>query len=95
MSKTLSLLLDNQKDFLKFLKERYLLFHESNLFFRDIHYGVMAFLAMHDRSAGYSDAESVAREFVHALEKQNILIPLDARTWMLNYPEFKKPPVKP
>jgi hypothetical protein len=34
----------NSKDVLEFLKERYPLYHLSNIFFRDVHYGVREYL---------------------------------------------------
>ena len=44
----MKLFTEQQKEFLEFLKTRYNLFHASNVFFRDLHYGVMTFLELHN-----------------------------------------------
>ncbi len=89
------LFVDKRGDFLNFLKTRYSLFHLSNLFFRDLHYGVMAFLEMNGLPHAYSPSEDLAHRVVDVYEKGGVLVPIDSRSWMLNYLPFKKPPVKP
>lgn len=84
-----------QKEFLGFLKSRSMLFHLSNVFFRDIHYGVMAYLEMKHLRYGYTEAEQLTKHIVEDLEQQGILRRIDALTFTLVYPAFKKPPVKP
>jgi hypothetical protein len=95
MNQPLKTILDNQKDFLKFLKTRYKVIHQSNLFFRDLHYGVMAFLEMNGKKYTYVGAEQVTRELIAELEKGSILKKMDERTWLLQYPEFKLVSTKP
>ena len=95
MNPLLKTLLENQKDFMKFLKTRYKVIHQSNLFFRDIHYGVMGFLEMNGKRYSYAGAEMVARELIAELERGTILKKMDERTWLLNYPEFKLTVAKP
>lgn len=84
-----------QNELLTFLKGRFNLFHLSNVFFRDIHYGVMAYLEMKDLKTPYARAEKVTREIVDALQQKGILRAIDNQTFTLIYPEFKKPAVKP
>ncbi|MBI2618493.1 MAG: hypothetical protein HYW57_00245 [Ignavibacteriales bacterium] len=95
MDKTFSLITQNQKDFLNFLRTKYALFHLSNVFFRDLHYGVMAYLDLKQIRYRYSEAEDLTRRLVESWQTQEILRKIDARAYMLNYPDFKKPPVKP
>jgi hypothetical protein len=83
-----------EKDFLLFSKGKFALFHLSNVFFRDIHYGVWEYLERQGIKLRYEEAEKVAREIVTMLEEKDILKRLNARTWLLNYPEFKLPPAK-
>jgi len=83
-----------QKEFLAFLKSRLNLFHLSNVFFRDIHYGVMAYLEMKQLALRYDKAERLTREIVEDLQTRGILRAIDHQTFTLTYPEFKKPPVK-
>jgi hypothetical protein len=89
------LFIDKRQDFLGFLKTRYSLFHLSNLFFRDLHYGVMAFLEMNKLPHAYSKSEDLARQVIEGYEKTGLLIRIDDRSWMLNYLPFKKAPTKP
>ncbi len=94
MNKHTSLILNNRTEFLYFLRSKFHLYHKSNLFFRDLHYGVLGFLEKYDARLGYKDAERIVNDVAHAMVAQNIFKPVDARTWMLDYAEFQKPSVK-
>ncbi len=85
----------NYKEVLVFLKQRYPLFHLSNVFFRDLHYGIREYLDQKGMKMGYSAGEKVTREFIDELEGQKILVPVDSQTWTLHYPDFRKPQAKP
>jgi hypothetical protein len=87
-------ILENEKEFLLFLKGKFALFHLSNVFFRDIHYGVWEYLERQRIKLRYEEAEKIAREVVRLFEAKRILKRLNGRTWLLNYPEFKLAPVK-
>lgn len=89
-----AIVLQNEKEFLKYLKQRFTLIHMSNIFFRDFHYGVMSFLSDHGAKLRYKDAERVAREVVEAFEKRGILKRIDFQSWLLNYPEFALPRIQ-
>ncbi len=80
---------------LKFLKERIPVFHLSNIFFRDIQFGIQSYLKAHAIAVGYTSAETIARQFVAKLEKEKVLRPIDRQTWMVQYEGFRKPAVKP
>jgi hypothetical protein len=95
MNDQFKLFVDNQKDFLKFLKTRLHLYHLSNVFFRDIHYGVMAYLSLNNMDHKYTKTEELTHKVVESLEKANILKDVGRLAWLLVYPEFKKPMVKP
>ena len=82
-------LLSNQDELFMFLKSKFKLYHLSNVFFRDLHYGVWEFLEHHGVTLNYGQSEDIAREEVVMLEKNNILKRIDDRTWLLNYPQFK------
>lgn len=93
--KELDYVLNNEKEVLGFLKSKYPLYHLSNVFFRDIQYGIQVFLIRKKMEIGYSDAEKIAWAFVARLEKEKILTSIDKQTWVLQYPEFKKPTTTP
>ena len=85
----------NSKEFLKFLKGRYNLVHRSNVFFRDIHYGVMSYLELNNVKYGYTNAEELTNKAIDLYEKTGAFQKLDGKTWLLNVPEFRLPVVKP
>jgi hypothetical protein len=93
--KQLDYILANETETLGFLKSRYPLYHLSNVFFRDVQYGIQTMLDGKNMSVGYADAEKIARAFVAHLEKKKTLNPIDQQSWVLNYPEFRKPTVAP
>ncbi len=87
-------ILSTKTEFLKFLKAKFPLFHMSNVFFRDLHYGVMLYLTDHGMRTPYSDAEPVTREVTAALQTEGILRPINANTWLLNYADFALPRIQ-
>lgn len=90
----LSLITAHDREFLEFMKSRYHLFHASNVFFRDLHYGVMTFLEAKGSHEGYTATEAMTREVISHYEKAGILLPIDERTWMLHFEEFRPVPKK-
>jgi hypothetical protein len=86
-----TMILDHQFDFLKFLRDRFPVFHMSNIFFRDLHYGVLAYLAHHGKRISYRTGEKIAMEVANSFENSGIFKRINHRTWVLNYPEFSLP----
>ncbi|MEX0736546.1 MAG: hypothetical protein WD182_03830 [Bacteroidota bacterium] len=95
MNRKLKLLTENNKEVWILLKSKYKLFHLSNVFFRDLHFGVMSYLQVKGVRHRYADAEQLTRQWIEALEKSGLLKRIDGDAYMLNNPEFKKPAVKP
>lgn len=87
-------IIGRQTEFLKFLKSKFTLIHMSNIFFRDLHYGVMSYLAEHGRKLSYLDAERVAREVAAKFEAGGIFKNIDHQSWLLMYPEFSLPRIE-
>ena len=85
---------ENDTETLDFLRTRYPLYHLSNVFFRDIQYGIRILLERRGVKVGYTEAERLAEEFVSRLEKKKILVPIDRQSWVLYYDDFKTKPVK-
>lgn len=81
-------IINNQVEFLHFLKAKFPLYHLSNFFFRDLHYGIISFFEQKHLKIGYGDAEQVAREVAQHFEKQNIFKKVNQQGWVLQYPEF-------
>jgi len=87
-------IINNQIEFLKYLKSKFTLIHMSNVFFRDVHYGVLSYLLDHGMKRKYQEAEKIAREVCEAFEKSGIFKNIDHQSWLLNYPEFALPRVE-
>ncbi len=84
----LQVLKNEEAIFLRYFKSRFPLFHNSNLFLRDFQFAVHAFFTLRGENLSYSDAESITKNFASTLERREILVPLTAKSWRLNYPEF-------
>ncbi|MBM4168174.1 MAG: hypothetical protein FJ215_03330 [Ignavibacteria bacterium] len=90
MNKHASIVFDNRTEFLYFLRSRFRLYHKSNLFLRDLHYGVSGFLEQYGVRLSYHELEETTQRVIGLLVSEAILKEIDARTWMLNYEEFQK-----
>jgi hypothetical protein len=93
---------NNTTEYLKFLKSKFKIYHLSNMFFRDMHYGTMEYLTKKGIKLTYLDAEEVTNEVAKHLENNGVLKRMDKQTFLLNYPEFwlprkevAPPPAKP
>jgi hypothetical protein len=91
----MSSLVQNETDFLTFLKSRFHIYHCSNVFFRDFQYGIMAYAEEKGAHVSYGNAEEQARELIAQLTAAGILKEVKPGSWMLNYESFRKPPSKP
>lgn len=88
----LEYIVNNTADFLKFLKSKFPLYHDSNVFLRDVHYGVMSYLEDRPgKKLKYLDAEKLTLKVVEEFENQGIFRKVDGKTWLLQYPEFAIP----
>ena len=92
--KPVETVLNNEREVLVHLKERFPVFHLSNIFFRDIQYGIQSYLKGRNLKVDYRLAENIAHQFIAQLERENILRRIDRQTWMVHLEEFKTPPVK-
>lgn len=79
---------NNKIEFLHFIKKSFPVFHNSNLFFRDVHYSVLGFLESKNIKTNYGDSEKIAHEVTKFYEKLHFFKKLDNNTWVINYPEF-------
>lgn len=78
----------NKEVFLNYLKTKFPLFHNSNFFFRDFHYGVKYYLDEKQMPTNYQDAELIARQISSQLENDGVLVKVNEIAWKVNYPEF-------
>jgi hypothetical protein len=87
-SKYFRILKDDYIVFLNYLKAKFPTFHNSILFFRDLHYAIKHFLETKDMKVNYADSEQLAREFSEFLESKGILVKVNDLGWKLNYADF-------
>ena len=93
MKEELEYVINNQTEILHFLKSRYPLYHNSNIFLRDVQFGLILYFQKKHQKLRNRDAEKVARGFMDHLNKLKIVHQLDHQTWWLSYPEFQVKPV--
>jgi hypothetical protein len=87
-------IISNKLEFIRFLKTKSSLFHLSNVFFRDIQYGIMSYADSKGETISYGRAEEVAKLVINNLEGSGILKSIKPGSWMLNFPEFRTPSSK-
>ena len=74
--------------FLSYLRAKFPVFHNSNFFFRDLHYGIKGYFEKKGKGISYSDSQELANEFAKHLEDQGIFVKTSDNTWRVEYPEF-------
>jgi len=84
----------NAREVLQGLKARFPVYHLSNIFFRDIQYGIQSLLEEKGMKVRYPEAERLAGEFVEHFERLQIFVPIDEQTWVVRLEEFKTPTVQ-
>jgi hypothetical protein len=84
-------LFDVPRDFFTFMRQQFPVFHEANIFFRDLDYAIIYFLRKNGIVLEFRDSEQLTMEIVTRLESQGYLKQINPSTWMLNYPEFATP----
>lgn len=88
LEKILESIIKDEKIVLSYLKSRYPLFHKSNVFFRDIQFGLKHFLENRNIYITYTESEQLAQQFIQHLESNSILKKISENIYLLNYPEF-------
>ncbi|HEX2869249.1 MAG TPA: hypothetical protein VHO03_19555 [Ignavibacteriales bacterium] len=81
----------NLEQFFSFMKEKYPFFNKSNVFLRDLQYGVKNFFERKSVKLSYKDVEETTSELIGMLEKDGILFKLSENTWKLNYVPKEEP----
>jgi hypothetical protein len=87
-SKVLNTLKNNDEILLKFLKAKFPVFHNSNIFFRDLQYGIRSFLEKKDIIVTYKESENLANDIAEHFTGKGIFQRVNNQGWKVNYPEF-------
>ena len=75
----------NENLFFSFMKGKYHLFYNSNVFFRDIQYAIRSFYEKKDIDISYAASEELARNFIKYLEEEEKFVRLDKQSWKVNF----------
>jgi hypothetical protein len=86
-------LVSSQEMVFEFLREKYPIFFNSNIFLRDIQYGIRTYFERKDIIISYPLAEELAMKFTSSMESADILKRLDTKTWLVNF-KFKEPEIQ-
>ncbi len=79
----------NRTIFFGFMKEKYHVFNNSNIFFRDIQYAIKGYFEKKNQRINYTDAEKIAKEFISRMESDKQLIKMSNNAWKVNF-SFEK-----
>jgi len=86
-------LVSNQEIVFEFLREKYPIFFNSNIFLRDIQYGIKTYFERKDIMITYPAAEELALKFTSSMESEKILKRLGSATWLVEF-KFNEPELK-
>lgn len=81
----LSELKTNKEIFINFMKEKYPVFNNSNIFLRDILYAVKSYFERKEKFLRYSECEKIALEFTNYLEQTNEIKKVGNNAWKVNF----------
>ncbi|MCU7496618.1 MAG: hypothetical protein HF314_01855 [Ignavibacteria bacterium] len=81
----------NLEQFFGFMKEKYPFFNKSNVFFRDLQYGVKNFFERKSVKLTYKDVEETTSMLIEMLEKDGTLSKVNDNAWKLNYAPKAEP----
>ena len=91
-SKNITSLFDDLKNesqfFLNYLKAKFPIFHNSNIFSRDFQYGLKSFLEKKGIKISDNNLVILSGQFSSYYETQGIFIKTSNQGWKLNYPDF-------
>ncbi|MGA9117111.1 MAG: hypothetical protein WB626_10080 [Bacteroidota bacterium] len=82
---------EREEEMLDFLKQRYPLYHLSNIFLRDVQFGIRIWARERGAGLDYGASEQLALAFLGRLEQRGIALRLDDQTWVLRHEPFRKP----
>lgn len=76
---------NNQEIFFNFMKEKYPIFYNSNIFERDLQYAIKQYFEKKDIFITYPHAEKLMKEFSSYLEQNGDLLRLNFNSWKVNF----------
>ena len=71
--------------FFNFMKEKYPVYTNSNIFFRDIQYAICSYYKRINMIVKYPQAEKIASDFIKQLELEGQLKNISSNGWKVNF----------
>lgn len=71
--------------FFRYMKEKYRVFYNSNIFLRDIQYAIKSFFQRKNQKLKYFEAEKLALDFTELMEKKEKLKKVNNNAWKVNF----------
>jgi len=78
-------LVENKLIFFNFMKEKYPVFFNSNIFFRDIQYAIKYYFKSKNIDLKYHEAEQICLEFINILINEGVLVKIDNKSFKVNF----------
>lgn len=75
-------------NFLNYMKAKVPVFHNSNIFYRDLENGVKGFYEKKGTRLKNADAEVITKEYLEHLENEKVLVKTSPQGWKVNYTDF-------
>lgn len=88
LNQLLQSLINEERTVLNYLKSKYPLFHRSNVFYRDLQFGIKNYLKNREIKLTYTESEELASMFINYLISKGILKKINEQIYLLNYPDF-------
>jgi len=76
---------NNQEIFFNFMKEKYNIYYNSNIFARDLQYAIKQYFEKKDIKIKYPVAEELMQNFSKYLEEKGDLENLTNNSWRVNF----------
>ncbi len=80
---------DDFFEILNYFKTQFPIFHNSNVFYRDVQNGVKNYLWRKNIIVNNKQLEDLTGSYCKIAEDKNIFKKISDNNWTLNYPEFK------
>ena len=82
-------LLSEKDIFLRYMKEKYHIFYNSNIFLRDVQYAIKSFFEKKDIAITYAEAESLMKQLTEKMENEGEILRLNKNVWKVNFSFLK------
>jgi len=80
---------DEMTGYLEFLKSKFPIFHQSNVFYRDLRYGLKYYLQSKGKKMADAELENALKALINQMVAASVLKPVSDGVWTLNYPTYR------